>query len=346
MLNNIIKGFGFFLNDRNKKKSLIIIWEFLCLWIKNKNFPMYYFSRFLYRKEYVNYKDYISTKDYNKLINSNRIQNELFVNILQNKLLFALFCEKNDLPAPKLLGYNSNNYFFKNKKQITLKSNSELVHFFIQIFEENTIDRIFVKSIYTKGGKGIFLLSRETLKNQVADIQNELLSGSFIFQECLIQHQDINDIYPTSINTLRIDICIDNNNKAHLLGAVMRFGVAGNVIDNRSKGGFFVSINESQGCLMKKGYKQMGFNGAELLQHPDSGFEFEGFKIPYFDESLSLAINMSHMIPNKLIGWDIAITPNGPLIIEGNHDTNITMTEVRNQGYMKNPLILELIKES
>ena len=172
------------------------------------------------------------------------------------------------------------------------------------------------------------------------------MAGSFIHEKTLTQHEKINEIYHKSINSLRFDICLDKNNQAQLLGAVMRFGSGGSVIDNRSKGGFFVSIDDATGCLLKKGYGRMVFGGIELTEHPDTRFIFEGFKIPFYEESKQLALEASNTIGNKIIGWDIAINANGPIIIEGNHNSNITMTEVNNGGYLNHPLIKELIDSS
>ncbi len=44
------------------------------------------------------------------------------------------------------------------------------------------------------------------------------------------------------------------------------------------------------------------------------------------------------------MGWDIAITQNGPITIEGNHNTNITMSEVGYGGYKKHPLVKEMLR--
>ena len=52
--------------------------------------------------------------------------------------------------------------------------------------------------------------------------------------------------------------------------------------------------------------------------HPDTGFRFAGFEVPYFPEVLAAAKNAAAHVPHELIGWDIAVTEAGPVIIEGN----------------------------
>ena len=343
LISKIKKGIRSFISDKNKKKTTTIALEFLNLWIIQREFPMHYFSRFLYRTEFINYKDYIPTKKYFKLITSDKIQNYFLVNILNNKLVFSFFCEKYNISTPKMTGFNSGSDFYLNNKKFTILSNTELIFFFNDLFDKTNHPKIFIKNIGTKGGAGIFLLERAFVEEQINSFGHLILSGSFIHQECIIQHQKINKIYAHSVNTLRFDICMDNHKNCHLLGAVMRFGGGGSSIDNRSKGGFFVSIDTSSGRLLERGYKQMGFGGTELFAHPDTKYVFEGFKIPYFDEAKKLAMDMSNIIPNRLVGWDIAITPDGPIVIEGNHDSNITMSEVAYCGYLKHPVVKELI---
>ena len=329
--------------DKNKKTFTRVIREFVFLWILLKRFPLHYFSRSLYRNGYDNYMDYLSIPELMKLMYSDTIQNNFYVEILENKFLFAQIAKKFDLPVPKLLGYNSKGNFYYNQNKVKLSSNTELVLFFNEIFNYYNITKIFVKSINDHGGTGIFLLHKNNLDQQIKSSGSIILNGTFIYQECLEQHTAINKIYDISINSLRIDVCLDENEKANLLGAVMRFGAGGSAIDNVSKGGFFVPINNESGRLTKNGFGFMKHGGKVLSMHPDSEFIFDDFKIPFYKEAIKLALEMSTMFPNKIIGWDIAITPNGPFIIEGNHNTQLTMSELGYGGYKKHPLINKLL---
>ena len=51
---------------------------------------------------------------------------------------------------------------------------------------------------------------------------------------------------------------------------------------------------------------------------------FEGFRIPYWNEVRELVKNVHAKLPDiRSIGWDVAITPNGPVLIEGNDNWEI-----------------------
>jgi len=342
-LKKIKNTYKTFKNDSNRKSNIIIIYEFIDLWIRHKEFPTHYISRFLYRKEYINYRDFIPTKKYYKLIQSEKIQNSFFGSILNNKLFFSFFCTDNDIRIPILTSYNYKRCFYLANQKYNIDSTSDLKIFFNKVFKVHKCNAIFIKSISNYGGTGIFLLQKEYLDQQINVFGNKILAGSFIHQESVIQHRMINKIYAQSLNTIRFDVC-NIDNQITVLGAVMRFGSMGSVIDNRSKGGFFISIDDENGQLLKKGQKQMGYGGAELYKHPDTDFVFEGFKIPHYSQARNLAIEMSNLLPNKIVGWDIAITDQGPLVIEGNHNSNITMTELQYGGYLKHPIIKKLLK--
>ena len=47
--------------------------------------------------------------------------------------------------------------------------------------------------------------------------------------------------------------------------------------------------------------------------------EIEGTKLPCWEEICDLAVSVApHFLPMRSIGWDIALTPEGPKIVEGN----------------------------
>ena len=53
--------------------------------------------------------------------------------------------------------------------------------------------------------------------------------------------------------------------------------------------------------------------------HPYTKVKIKGFKVPYFKEAIDLVIEASKKIPQiKYVGFDIAISDKGPVIIEGN----------------------------
>jgi hypothetical protein len=54
--------------------------------------------------------------------------------------------------------------------------------------------------------------------------------------------------------------------------------------------------------------------------HPRTGLAFDGFSIPWWEEACSLVRRAARLfLPLRTIGWDVALTPDGPVLVEGNN---------------------------
>ena len=53
--------------------------------------------------------------------------------------------------------------------------------------------------------------------------------------------------------------------------------------------------------------------------HPESHLTFKGYQLPQWDQMLAICKEMSAKEPNvRYIGWDMAHTPDGWVVVEGN----------------------------
>lgn len=332
-----------FLNDKDKKPIFQLLKEVFELWFLKKRFPLHYFGRFLYRKDIKNHKEYLDMHEYFSIIHLDSHNQKEYSEILQNKLSFSLFCKENNIPTPELFGYNMGKMFFYKGTKKIVHSNADLKVFLKDLLNSQNQNKIFVKTLSDYGGKGVFMIDVENLNQQVDMMGGKILKSAAIFQEAITQHPEVSKIYPNSVNTLRIDTYIDNNRESHAFSVTMRIGAKGSNIDNISSGGFFVPINQETYRLTKHGFQAMIFGGEKYETHPDTQFVFEGFDVPYAKEAKELCIELSNCIPNKLVGWDIAITNTGPLVIEGNNQPYILMGEMGYGGYAKHPLFKEIL---
>jgi hypothetical protein len=161
-------------------------------------------------------------------------------------------------------------------------------------------------------------------KSICADELSRKLSGPYLFQELVQQHAEMSVLHPHSINTLRL-ITFNRDNNIEVFSGTLRIGTKGNRVDNWNAGGIAVSIDLETGRLRKKGFYKPGRGGAATI-HPDSNIVLEGFKIPCFDEAIDLVKKLhTYLYGIHSIGWDIGITPDGPIFIEGNDDWDGSM---------------------
>lgn len=145
------------------------------------------------------------------------------------------------------------------------------------------------------------------------------LQGRYLLQERIEQHPRMSSLHASSLNTLRlITFCRDG--RASLFCAALRIGTGGNGVDNWASGGLICAIDTQRAELRGEGYFKPGYGG-RTARHPDSGIQLAGFSIPGFSDAVELVIRLhEHLREIHSVGWDVGISTEGPVIIEGNDD--------------------------
>ena len=214
----------------------------------------------------------------------------------------------------------------------------------LKILKEKPFKKIIVKPTLGKGGAGICLCYIESdelvVKGTTATGKLECFGDSSpaVLQEFVKQHEEL-DVISTSINTVRIVTLLTIKKDVVIIGAYMRFGVGDNFVDNVSNGGLAVAIDKEKGTLMKYGYD---FNSQVHDRHPTTKKKFFGFKVPMWKSILTPAeTTQYHFNYFKLFGHDIAITPEGPVIIELNAIYDNVGLEQKLGPILRDPLILK-----
>lgn len=153
-----------------------------------------------------------------------------------------------------------------------------------------------------------------------------LVSADYLVQDYVVQHERLSVLCPSCVNTLRLHTVMDQDGKVHAFGPLLRIGRVGNAVDNWAKGGVIVGIDKS-GRLLDRGVMKPGY-GTVTVEHPDTHVVFAGYELPFYHEAEAMVVSLHRlMYRNHSIGWDVAITPRGPVIIEGNDRWEISMIQ-------------------
>jgi hypothetical protein len=153
--------------------------------------------------------------------------------------------------------------------------------------------------------------------------RNELLEGrQFLLEQLIPQHAEMSRLCHTSVNTLRIVSYFDGD-KVHVLARALKIGNGG-AVDNFSHGGMYTMLDE-QGVAR---YAAFDGDNRTFTVHPVTGTSIVGFQVPLFDEVLRFVDEIARVIPQvPYVGWDIAVTPDGPAVIEGNYNSGVFQTK-------------------
>ncbi|MBR3352205.1 MAG: hypothetical protein IKP88_06855 [Lachnospiraceae bacterium] len=239
--------------------------------------------------------------------------------ILRDKSVFAAFVSEtigSKYVVPVLASTDKDNVYIYRNKEIKLKD----------YLETRKDKETILKKIDGECGEGVYLLAynkNEWVVNhnsvELNDFVAEIEKSKYIIQDRLKQHEALNRINPACINTIRFVTILDNNKKAQEFAHFLRIGVGDSIKDNRATGGYAVNIS-SEGIL---GTLAIGHHDS-IKKHPDTNIVFEGIQIPYWKEVVDLVKKTHEQLPDiKSIGWDVAITPSGPVLIEGNDNWEI-----------------------
>ncbi len=173
----------------------------------------------------------------------------------------------------------------------------------------------FAKQPVSFGGLGV---KKVTLEGQdLQKIYDDLVSNKmFLCEETITQHEEMNKLCDRSVNTIRVCTLVSDSGKPHLIYALLRIGSGKNDVDNVTSGGMYTLLSRD-GEITHPAFcdKTVSYYN----EHPNNGFSFKGFEVPYFKEAVDLCYKAA-LVEKRIryVGWDIAITPNGPVLVEGN----------------------------
>lgn len=187
--------------------------------------------------------------------------------------------------------------------------------------------------VRTSGGIQSLDVFLTTLPQDAFDDYEGCYHG-WLVQEYIQQHSFMNEINPHTVNSIRVVTFIDSANNVQVHLAALRLGRQGSVADNWDKGGISVFIDPQTGILGRGVFKPR-YGGAWVSRHPDTDVRFEGERLPEWASVVALCQQAAATLSGiRAVGWDIALTPDGPMIIEGNATWGLPVVQVHTRGIL------------
>lgn len=197
-------------------------------------------------------------------------------------------------------------YRDENFKKVSIDA---AVNKLLDIKAEGAVVKI---ATHSSGGKGVdFITADDTDKS----IREKLsVHRDIVVQEIIKQHEKMQIMNPSSVNTLRI-ICIMLDGESIPLSTVVRIGKEGSKVDNFSSGGYACGVN-ADGTLKELAFDSSG----NWFDAHSNGFIFKEGRIPNYEKVLEIVKQCHDYVSIfGVVSWDIAITEDGePILIEYN----------------------------
>ena len=303
-----------------KKGRLAVFFDLWYIFLKMKSYPDFYSPCRLWEKDRESWTNYYGSiyDAYQRKKLSIEVTPPEYKIIFDDKRICHEFCESKNLPVPKSYGtiHPADNF----RLQLT------------NIIDKNDLLKVIMKPLLGHAGMGILFANKinhdifiHTADGEKFSIDTFNLQEPYIIQEIITQHSKIAQISPSSVNTIRFVTLLTKENNVLIVGALMRFSATNSLIDNWSAGGLAIGIDIDSGSLLEYAYDK---HGNRFKEHPISRTSFNGIIIPNWTEALYLTKKAQLMFPYyKMLGLDMAISSNGPIIIEINSDPDNIMLE-------------------
>jgi len=236
--------------------------------------------------------------------------------ILQNKVPFADHCHAHGVNTPDYLEAVQGSVRHPDGRAAEALPKSDL----------------FAKPNRGRGGRGAekwhydgagWSQSGETTLDEAALLAHfSALSRAepYLVQPRLTPHADLADLSGDVLTTVRMVTIVNEAGRSEATHAVFRMPNGPDArVDNFHAGGLAARVDIETGELGPGSDMGLRPNAAWHASHPYTGAPLEGRKMPFWKETIALARRAHDSLADwTVIGWDIAICADGPVIVEGN----------------------------
>ncbi len=315
---------------------------------KVKDFRKYGFSMSdsqAFRLSEDNYKDYISTwESYQP-----RLANAKYSLISDDKFLFSLVMGK-VANVPEIYGtiekgvvnsFNKSGITNDNIYDFLLKNNGGVIK------DRGGKDGFAVYVLKNNNGE-LNYKSKDISRGELLDIISKISNG--IVTKRLIQGSFENEIYPESVNTVRIISMAKKGERGHeIVAALQRIGTAKSYpCDNFNQGGGSALIDIETGVIGKMTCADSIDEAGERIfysKHPDTNSQIEGKVIPNWEMIKNGIVEITKELPLwKYVAWDVVVMDDSFAIIETNMKSSLNVFQVH--GGMRNTHLGEKYREN
>jgi hypothetical protein len=244
---------------------------------------------------------------------------------LKDKLTFTRRCRAAEVDAPVNL--------------LLLENDGTLVP---ESQNETCLPRadIFIKPAKGKGGRGcekwvyhngVYCgpngqhLDEAQLIRHIAELSRH--RGRYLIQECLRNHATLLDL--GELTSLRITSCKTEAGGFEVTNATLKLALSGRgSVDNFHQGGAVAKVDIKNGTVGPASDSWMHRPCVWHDVHPATRALIAGRTLPLWHETIDLVERAHALFPDRMmVGFDVAITDRGPVVIEGNVQSGCDMIQ-------------------
>jgi hypothetical protein len=151
-------------------------------------------------------------------------------------------------------------------------------------------------------------------------LANLSVERDYIVQPRVANHPDLADVNNGALATARVVTCRNEVGGFEATDAAFRMAIGTNdTVDNFHAGGIAAAVDMKTGRLGPASNMGLRPGVGWRTVHPNSGAAIEGRILPLWPQVIDVATRAHAAFPDRVVvGWDIAILADGPVVVEGN----------------------------
>ena len=252
--------------------------------------------------------------------------------LTEDKDEFYRYCQVRELPVPETYGWaiDGRRYDAAGNR---IEDAGEWQTYLASVLPEDFI----VKDRAGAYGSGfrtfrrsgtVFLAAGSARSLGIEDLTSAIEStngaGNYILQERLFDVDALTCLAGRrGLQTLRITTILEKDGQVSVLFYFFKILAGLHDADNFAMGtsGNLVAYGDRQDGVLRGavGIHECGSGTTVFTAHPQTGVAFDGFRVPQWAEAVELVKQAQRCFPMlPTLGWDVALTADGPRIIEAN----------------------------
>jgi len=260
-----------------------------------------------------------------------RINPSSLQHLTENKDEFYRICRERDLPIPETYGWTMNGRRYDAAGNEIDDENTWRTYLLNQLPEDFIIkDRA---GAYGSGFRA-FRRSGESFQpvdggpaSDISRLSEALSAGD---AEGVVIQKRLFDAAPLAalsgrrgLQTMRINTLLHRSGRVSILFYMIKILAGHTMSDNFSMGttGNLIAYGDPEKGILRGAVTlhECGSGMTTIAVHPETGTPFDGFRLPRWSEAIALAKTAQRAFPElRTLGWDMALTDDGPRIIEAN----------------------------
>lgn len=242
--------------------------------------------------------------------------------VARNKYLAHKILDAAGVPMATLYGYYDP--MAGRSGDNIARTPEEMLH----ILKSQNVQECVIKTTETSHGNNVQVLRQINYDSGMVTLHSgeeqpfSAIVGSkpLIFERCLRQTAQLSAINASSVNTVRFMTLLYPDGSVKIPATFIKIGRAGRCVDNAGAGGNVDASIDTETGIMEHAIRFDGWEHiADVDVHPDSGAPINGVQIEHWSEICQKVKEFQQVFPFvKAAGWDIALTEEGPCVVEVN----------------------------